>query len=309
MIATVPAFAKPSANNLEVTIKNAFLAYLEPRGLGLGDIESASEQQASDLFSEFLNDNPSYADLLNAYYEASGQYPSLKEDIDIKYEQLQNGKVLEVVNTYTEVVDDVEYAVEITKVKVGRITIYKVNYKSADGSIIQDPYIYITHSYLYFWWWKTGEYVDIQYKYMKNAGGINEASRYRHTIESLSIYTSVAMGVILGALAYALGPFGPLMLIPGAISAFLIADINMELKYAYENTANYLRLIFRVSYNYSHVGCWWDAHTIWGDGSWHMMGFPMIDLGTTTRILLDAIKAMGNYYGKKSWVWIGTYYG
>lgn len=306
MIATVPAFAKPSAKNLEGTIKNAFLAYLEPRGLGLGDIESASEQQASDLFSEFLNDNPSYAVLLNAYYEASGQYPSFKEDIDITYEQLQNGKVLEVVNTYTEVVDGVEYTVEITNVEVGRTTIYKVNYKSADGSIIQDPYIYVTHAYLYFWWWTTGEYIDIQYKFMKNAGGINEASRYRYVIDNFLNYYSVGMALILGSLL----PFTyGLSAIPGAIIAWMVLDIKTELQYAYQNTANYLKVIARVSHNYSHVGCWYDIHTIWGDGSWHMLGLPMIDLGFTTEILLNSIKSLGNTYGYNRWVWIGTFYG
>jgi hypothetical protein len=184
-----------------------------------------------------------------------------------------------------------------------------VNYKSADGSIIQDPYIYITHAYLYFWWWTTGEYVDIQYKYMKNAGGINEASRLRYAIESYLNIGSVAMYIILGVLAYALGPFAPLMLIPGALSTWMIYDIRTELKYAYENTANYLRLIIRVSHNYSHVGCWWDMHTIWGDGSWHMIGLPNLTLGIITEILLNGIKGMGNYYGYNRWIWIGTYYG
>lgn len=304
MIATVPAFAKPSSKNLEGTIKNAFTKYLKQRGLG--DIESASEQQASELFSAFLNDNPSYADLLNAYYEASGQYTSLKEDIDITYEQLQEGKVLEVVNTYTKVVGDVEYTVEITKVEVERTTIYKANYKSADGSIIEDPYIYVKHAYLYFWWWRTGEFVELHYKFMKNAGGINEASRFRYTLDTYLHLASVPIGIVCSLLApYTFG----LTVIPGAIWIWMVLDIKTELNYAYQNTANYLRILHRVSHNYAGIGSWYDLHTIWGDGSWHMIGIPMIDIGFTTNILLNAYKGLGNSYGYNQWAWVGTYYG
>ena len=304
------AHARKGERELQKIIENGFMGYLNAKRF---DPTELSEEEASELFLQFLVDKPRYNDLLNEYQILTGQYDSSEETIDVSIEELKEGEVVDTINLWYETIDGVEYAVELTEIKISDdTTVYKATYYSEDG-VVEDPYIYVTKKYLYVrvLWWKvkTGELVKLYYKFMKNANGINEASRFIYNVKKLMYSSGLAVAVLVGALA----PFtyGLSAIVGGSFYAWQVSMIANELDTAYRNSNDYLKTIMRVNWNYAGIGSWFDIHTIWqDDGSWHMLSLPYLDLlGINSRILADAFKGLGDKYGYNKWVWIGTYYG
>lgn len=301
---------KGEGSDLQKIIENGFMGYLNAKRF---DPMELSEEEASELFLQFLVDEPRYNDLVNEYQILTGQYDSSEETIDVSIEELKEGEVVDTINFWYETIDGVEYAVEVTEIKISDdTTIYKATYYSEDG-VVEDPYIYATKKifHVHVLWWKvnTGELIKLYYKFMKNANGINEASRFIYKVKQLMYTTGLGVGILLGVLA----PFtyGLTAIVGMPFYAWQVSMIATELDTAYKNSRDYLQIVGRVHWNYAGIGSWFDEHTIWqDDGSWHMLSLPYVDmLGINARILADAFKRLGDKYGWNKWVWIGTYYG
>jgi hypothetical protein len=302
--------AQANSRDLQKIIENGFMAYLNSKDL---DPNELSEEEATDLFLQFQVDKPQFNDFVKEYQMLTGQYDTTVEPLDVSFDELKEAQVVDTLKFWYETIDGIEYAVEETEIKVSdEISIYKVTYYSEDGEV-KDPYIYCKKKYLYVrvLWWKvkTGELITTHYRFLKNANGINEASRFRNTIKTFLYIEGLGIGIVLASLA----PFtyGLTAIVGVPVTAFCIQMIILNLDTAYDNSPTYLELVHRVNWNYAGVGSWFDIHTIWqDDGSWHMILLPYIDLyGINCRLIAQAYKVIGDTYGYDRWIWAGTYYG